>query len=319
MVNDALARRIQQAAIACGFDGCGILSLEKLEGYRVYLKERMRKAPASAPFYTPIEEKINTKDRFPWAKAMIVCVDWYGKYRFPEELQGKYAKSFFLGHDKSHEQGCDLRSFEAWFDKEGIRCEGGEQFGHFSVGPLRHAAMMAGLGIIRKNNFFYTEKGSFVNLFGYVIDRECELIQENNLKPCSPKCTLCQQACKTKALFDAYTMDPMKCVSLWTTFGKGFVPPYLKEEAFEQWICGCDNCQDACPYNRKQDWNTGKSFSDLEDIAPDILPEKFSNLSDEYLIEHIIPKTDNHLKPSDVSILRRNAERASRYHRNGQK
>lgn len=260
MNDDLLALRIQEAAIACGFEDCGILPLDNLEAYRVRLKERIQKVPSSAPFYKPFEKLADTKERFPWAKAMIVCTDWYGKYRFPKELRGKYAKGFFLWPDAGQRQGCDLRSFESWFSKEGIRCEGGEKFGHSSVGPLRHAAAMAGLGIIRRNNFFYTEKGSYVSLFGYVIDRECELIRKTNLKPCSPNCTLCQQACKSKALSDAYTMDPMKCVSFWTTFGKGFVPPYLKKEMFEQWVCGCDNCQDACPYNRKQNWDEGKIF-----------------------------------------------------------
>lgn len=44
-------------------------------------------------------------------------------------------------------------------------------------------------------------------------------------------------------------MDPGNCVSFLTTFGKGNVPEHLDEGMLEEWICGCDNCQDTCPYN----------------------------------------------------------------------
>ena len=53
------------------------------------------------------------------------------------------------------------------------------QFEHSSIGSLRYVAEMAGLGIVRKNNFLYSEKGSYLELVGYVIDQECELYHES--------------------------------------------------------------------------------------------------------------------------------------------
>lgn len=44
MNDHLLAQRIREAAIACGFDDCGILLLDNLEGYRICLKERIHKA-----------------------------------------------------------------------------------------------------------------------------------------------------------------------------------------------------------------------------------------------------------------------------------
>lgn len=49
MNDHLLAQRIREAAIACSFDDCGILLLDNLEGYRIHLKERIHKAPSSAP------------------------------------------------------------------------------------------------------------------------------------------------------------------------------------------------------------------------------------------------------------------------------
>ena len=53
------------------------------------------------------------------------------------------------------------------------------------------------------------------------------------------------------------------------TFGKGAVPPFLTEGMYQEWILGCDNCQDACPHNRRHERHVAHlvSFSlDFQDI-----------------------------------------------------
>lgn len=313
MSDKTLAESIHQAALSCGFDQCGIISVDDLEGFKALLQERKKKVPSTRLFYQFTGGQEKTKKRFPWAKSLIVCSFWYGKYRYPEELRGRYAKDFFLMPEDHPHEGYDHIRFEEWLKEQGIRFAGGEQFKYYGVAPLRYAAVKAGMGIIRKNNFLYTENGSHNLLMGYVIDRECELIHHTELKPCGETCDLCRKACKTGALSAPYTFSPFRCTSFWTTFGRGFVPPYLKEDMFEEWICGCDNCQNACPYNKKHDWDEGEPFSDLEEIAAELTPEKVITQSDDYLIKHVIPKTSNHFKPSDVPVLRRNARRAIRF------
>ena len=172
---------------------------------------------------------------------------------------------------------------------------------------------MVGLGIIRKNNFFYNEKGSYVELVAYVIDKECELIHKNNLKECSEKCNLCQKGCQTKALKAPNTMEPLKCISFWTTFGKGIVPPNLKKEMFREWICGCDDCQDICPYNRTHNWEVGEDLEGLKELTPNLMADKIQNASDEFLINNVATLTDNHILAKDVSTLKKNAIRALSY------
>lgn len=313
MAHSDIAKNIHQAALLCGFENCGVIPLEHLESAKEHFQERIRKVPSSADTYKPMEALTEPKKRFPWAKSLVICTYWYGKYRFPKELQGRYAKTYFLSPEEGRTDGYNLGRLEQWFADQGIRAEGGNQFGHISIGPLRHAAAAAGLGIIRKNNFFYTEKGSYYGLIGYAIDRQCELIYTSNLKPCSKSCTLCQEACKTKALEAPYAFAPGKCVSFWTTFGKGQIPPFLREEMLEEWLCGCDNCQDACPHNRKHDWSEGEDFSNLAELAPRITPERILDLPDDFLVKNVIPKTDHHMESADVPVLRENAKRALRF------
>lgn len=299
-----LAEDIRQAALDCGFDDCGIVSIDALEGYRDRLEERMAKVPESRAFYGGMFPPV--KERYPWAKAAIVLTWDYGKFRFPQSLQGRYGKSFFLTPEAADNNEFDQLAFMRRVRAMGIHITGGDRF------PLRFAAAKAGLGIVRKNNFFYTEKGSNAVLFGCLADCDCTLVRECTLTPCSEKCHECQKACRSGALCGPYTMNPIRCIGFWTTFGKGAVPPFLTEGMYQEWILGCDNCQDACPHNRRHDWSEGEPFSDVDAIAPKLVPEAVLQDSDEFLQKEVIAKSANHLGWGDTDVLRRNAERALR-------
>lgn len=311
VMNRTLEQNIYEMALECGFENCGIIPISDLDGYKERLNERKKKILESEQFYENIDYLTKVKELYPWGKAIIICTTWLGKYKYPKSLQGKYAKAFFLSPESVPEskEHKDKIKFEAWLTKNNIRWEGGEKYGASRNIPLRHAALKAGLGIIRKNNFFYTEKGSYVELEGYVIDKECIYKQSSNLRPCAESCTICQKACKTHALCAPYTMNPVSCVSFLTTFGKGNIPPHLEESQLSDWICGCDDCQDACPYNRRQDWNNGEDFPGLDELEELVQPENIIKASDEVLCERVIPKTVDHIPCEDVNVLRICAER----------
>ena len=304
MKGDTLGKSIYQAAIEAGFDNCGIIFLDDMIPYETRLQERIEKVPESKAFYEGIYTNANIKKCYPWAKSLVICTVWYGKYRYPKNLQNKYAKGFFLSYesDKSTELYKQTQSLNTWFDKQGIRWSNKKIYG------LRYAAMQAGLGIIRRNNFFYDEKGSWLELVGFVIDQECRLYQNKQLRPCSPNCNLCIKNCPTRSLFAPYTMNPFKCISYCTTFGKGNIPKDVEENSFSTWIVGCDRCQDVCPYNRN-DWDEDEDFPNLEELVPLLEPEILLKLSDEQLRNLIIPKTVGHIDTKDVETLRKNAIR----------
>ena len=315
MKNSLLAAQIHYKALECGYDGCGIIPISDLDEYQSRLQERIKLFPHSKPIYNSPEEFCRIRENYPWAKSAIVCTVWLGKYRYPESLQGKYAKHFVLSADDLPDSNeyQNKRRFEAWLSDANIRFIGGETNLPGKILPLRLAAVKAGLGIFRRNNFFYGEKGSYYALEGYLIDADCEYRNTHEIRPCSEKCNLCQQACKTHALCAPYTMDPTLCVSFLTTFAGGAVPPHLQEENLGTWICGCDACQDACPYNRRHDWSSGEEFFGLDGITELMEPENILAASDEELRVNIIPRTDHHIPPEQVNILRVNAKRAGRY------
>ena len=100
MMSDAkLARQIHDTAVSCGFDDCGIIPIDDLGGFEALFRQRTKAVPASAFFYEAVGDLAGTKKRFPWARSVVICTFWLGKYRFPASLQGRYAKSFhrFIG------------------------------------------------------------------------------------------------------------------------------------------------------------------------------------------------------------------------------
>ena len=313
-MNDEIGQLIHAKALEYGYDDCGVIAIEALDEYKKQLEERMTKCPESAPFYESQTTYTRTKENYPWAKSVVICTEYYGKYRFPQTLRNKYAKAFLLSSSVPEyplRKGKD--DFEKWMAASGIRFTGGATHLPGRIFPLRQAAFAAGLGIIRKNNFFYGPNGSYYNLEGYLIDKTCEYIQKTNLKPCAKKCTLCMKACKTHALSGPYTVNPLSCVSLWTTFGGGNVPEHLSTEQFSEWIMGCDACQDACPYNIRHNWDEGEDFPGLDNLEKLLQPKNILSASDEELITKILPLSDHHLTSEQVNTLRICAQRALNY------
>lgn len=95
-------------------------------------------------------------------------------------------------------------------------------------------------------------------------------------------------------------MSPLECVSFITTFAKGQLPEGMDDSACGTWICGCDSCQDACPYNRLHDWNTGAAYPGLEELASKLQPETLLKQTDEFIQQKVIPYTDYHVAKDEA-------------------
>jgi epoxyqueuosine reductase len=63
-------------------------------------------------------------------------------------------------------------------------------------------------------------------------------------------CNKCIEACPTDAIVGPRVLDARKCISYLTIEYKGELPRSEKEK-FQDWIFGCDICQEVCPWNRK--------------------------------------------------------------------
>ncbi|MBI3260551.1 MAG: tRNA epoxyqueuosine(34) reductase QueG, partial [Ignavibacteriae bacterium] len=78
-------------------------------------------------------------------------------------------------------------------------------------------------------------------------------------------CTACIDACPTDAIPEPYVVDGSKCISYFTIELKEEIPKEVKGK-FENWIFGCDICQDVCPWNRFSKPHHEPKFSPAPDL-----------------------------------------------------
>ena len=109
-------------------------------------------------------------------------------------------------------------------------------------------AKNAGIGWVGKNsNLISKQQGSFFFLAELIID--LELDPDGPIKDYCGTCTACIDACPTEAIVEPYVVDGSKCISYFTIELKEAIPLAFKGQ-LDDWMFGCDVCQDVCPWNR---------------------------------------------------------------------
>lgn len=119
-------------------------------------------------------------------------------------------------------------------------------------------AAKSGLGWIGKNaNLITKGVGSFYFIAELIIDLELEY-DTPTADHCGT-CTACIDACPTEAIIAPYVVDGSKCISYFTIELKEELPVEMKG-SFDDWMFGCDTCQDVCPWNRFAKPHQEKAF-----------------------------------------------------------
>ena len=109
-------------------------------------------------------------------------------------------------------------------------------------------AAKSGLGWIGKNSNLLTQQvGSFYFIAELIVDLDLEYDYPTT-DHCGT-CTACIDACPTEAIVAPYIVDGSKCISYFTIELKENIPTEMKGK-MDDWMFGCDVCQDVCPWNR---------------------------------------------------------------------
>ncbi|HEX9090427.1 MAG TPA: tRNA epoxyqueuosine(34) reductase QueG, partial [Anaerolineales bacterium] len=119
------------------------------------------------------------------------------------------------------------------------------------TGPLleRELAQRAGLGWIGKNTCLINpDRGSFFLLAEILLGIELEPDDPFTLDRCGA-CTRCITACPTGCILPDRTLDARRCISYITIELKAAIPAELRP-LMDNWVFGCDICQQVCPWNR---------------------------------------------------------------------
>ena len=114
----------------------------------------------------------------------------------------------------------------------------------------RNWAVRAGIGWIGKNTHLITKDyGSWLFLGEIIINKKIPPTGFFEQDYCGT-CTACLDSCPTDALKEPYILDSNKCISYLTIEHRGDIPDEQKD-SLENWIYGCDICQEVCPWNIK--------------------------------------------------------------------
>lgn len=281
--------KIQQKAFELGIHKCGIIRPEAMIDYADRLRKRMGRIPNGENIYGKFLNFANVKERITWVKSIIVLVFHYGHYILPQESSIKsYAKYYLMDSrfNPAVEERKKLLEFDNYLHKLGLKTAWNE---HPGITAMRWAAHKAGLGIIRQNNFFYTEKGSWVHIAALATDKEMELIGKHSLPKCATDCNKCIKACPTKSLSKPYTMNMATCISRLTTSNDTEYYDDITNRQIGKRIYGCDVCQDVCPMNKGK-WENKDIFPNLDNLSNFLSPVAILNSSYEEIEKNLMAK-----------------------------
>lgn len=240
---------IKQKAEKFGFQSCGISKAEFLEEEAPRLEAWLNKGYHGEMNYMEnhFDKRLNPTLLVDGAKSVIsLSYNYFPKVKIDEINNFKISK-YAYGEDY-HEVIKDIL--------KGMVAELQEEIGEFgfrvfvdSAPVLEKAwARKSGLGWVGKNANLITKKhGSFYFLAEIICDLELE--PDLAVTDHCGSCRACIDACPTQAIVSDRIVDGSKCISYATIELKNEIPDYFNGK-MDDWMFGCDVCQDVCPWNR---------------------------------------------------------------------
>ncbi len=145
-------------------------------------------------------------------------------------------------------------------------------------------ARRSGIGWMGKHtNVLSKQKGSFFFLAVLIVDMK--LSADDPVTDHCGDCTACIDACPTDAIVEPYLLDASKCISYFTIELKDQQLPSEFQGKFNDWMFGCDICQDVCPWNRFSEQHSESKFDPKDELLKmdrddwnQLSQEKFSEL-----------------------------------------
>lgn len=249
--NSLTAADVKAHAKRLGFEACGISRAEELTEEARRLETWLQRGYHGTMSWMErnFEKRINPAKLVPGARSIISVVDTY--------FQGvPQPDSDEVGRISRYAWGDDYHTVlkdRLYLLLDWMKGEVGEIAGRVFVdsAPVMDKAWAArsGLGWIGKHtNLLHPERGSWFFL-GEII---CDL----SLEPDGPisdhcgSCTRCIDACPTDAIVEPYVVDANRCISYLTIEHRDDNIDADLSGKMDNWIFGCDVCQDVCPWNK---------------------------------------------------------------------
>jgi len=248
---ELLTRELRAEALRLGFDACGASKAIRLDDEAVRLEEwLMAGRHASMEWMENHFEKRVDPRRLVEGAASVVSVlhNYYHPIEHDSDpLVGKISR-YAWGDDYHLVMKEKLFSLFNWLDDR-VGGIAGRAFVDSAPVLDKTWAQRSGLGWIGKHsNLLNRSIGSFFFIGELIVD--VPLAYDEPTSDYCGNCTRCIDACPTDAIYRPYAVDANRCISYWTIEHHGADIPENLSRDFDNWIFGCDICQDVCPWNK---------------------------------------------------------------------
>lgn len=277
---------IKQKAAELGFFFCGISKAEFLEEEANHLETWLKRTYNGKMGYMEnhFDKRLDPRLLVEDSKSVVsLLMNYYTEEQQLDKTAPKLSKYAF-GEDYHHVIKDKLTELFLF-----IQTEIGEVNGRVFVdsAPVMDKAWAkkAGLGWVGKNsNLINPKNGSFFFIAELILDLDLEY--DGPIKDYCGTCSRCIDACPTDAIVEPYVVDGSKCISYLTIELKDALIPDEFNKQLDNWMFGCDVCQDVCPWNRFSKQHTEPrlnpltgilelSQSDWKDLTQEIFTELF--------------------------------------------
>ena len=245
-----------------GFDLVGIAPAGRLELEAGRYEEWIERGAHGSMEWMErnIERRRDVREILPSARSVIVVAkNYYTPHLHPDDPAHAKISRYAWGRDYHNILPKKLKKLHQHIL---TFAPGAESRWYVDTGPVleKQWAVRAGLGWMGKHtNVITRELGSWVFL-GVMIS-SLELEYGLPIPDFCGTCTSCIDACPTGAITAPYQLDATRCISYITIEQKPKtdIDPKLGA-TFENWVLGCDICQDVCPWNRFQQPTNEEAF-----------------------------------------------------------
>ncbi len=248
-----------------------------------------------------LHKRKNVKEILTTAKSIIsLALNYYTSEKYSDGYDKGKVSRYAWGKDyhliiwqKLNELEMMLKEIEPEF----------EALSYVDTGPVMDKvwAVRAGIGWMGKHtNIINPDYGSWFFIATIITNYEfdySEIITDH----CGT-CTACLDACPTNAIVQEYVVDANKCISFQTIENKNEIPSELKGK-FDNWIFGCDICQDVCPWNQK--FSVISTVKEVYPLNKELTYDEIMKLENQSFKERF---AESPIKRTKLKGLQRNAK-----------
>ena len=243
------AQWLKHHAKELGFTSVGISKAQHLDEeaprLEAWLKQDMHGEMAYMEGY--FDKRLDPRKLLPGTKTVVSLLFNYHNPTPPSDPEAPRIAQYALGEDYHFVLKWKLKELLKWMKRDWgeVSCRV-----FVDSAPIMERAWAAksGLGWIGKNSLLLNKhQGSYFFLAEMLLDVEIE--PDAPVTDHCGSCTRCIDACPTDAIVKPYVVDGSKCISYFTIELRGAIPEPVQGH-MEDWMFGCDICQEVCPWNR---------------------------------------------------------------------